>query len=249
MIFDASPPAIILPGEPWQREVTRYLARHGVSFSKRQDIVREIQCTLSAPAKLLRPAISDLEAFAGVSLAAMIPGVGASAAVAGGSGGEWQTAWSGSLTTNTTGFSGWTTVARFEPALFSFSGSMARLRVSAHTTSGTTINHIFFGHAAASGDDYDFDGSQVEQLFGGSQGITLSAAQTVLGDDMPFTFDHTKAFLVAISFGASAIRRTGNLTNISSYQRNLSNDAGTTDKSSYSNATGVQCVDLIEVFG
>lgn len=163
---------------------------------------------------------------------------------------SWQTLFSTTLTTNSTGFGGWTTVCRIEPAATTGIAGGTKLRVRCVASTAADLNVVTWriGHAAAAGDAYDFDGTQQPILRGGTFPQTIANTSFVC-DEITYSYDPSKALLLALSFDTtSSLRRSGTITNTSSYQKNASNDANTTDKSGYSAATGMHCFDLIEIY-
>ena len=76
----------------------------------------------------------------------------------------------------------------------------------------TTLGPAYIGHAAASGDPYDFDGAQVQLTFdGGNATKTLSAfSGSVDTDKVSFPgYDPTKNLIVSIYFGAGVVTPNG----------------------------------------
>lgn len=69
-------------------------------------------------------------------------------------------------------------------------------------TSGT-LNNMWIGHAAASGDAYDFDGNQIRLTFGGSNSSAVGASSLVSDNIVGFTYDVTKPLIVAMDFDAA----------------------------------------------
>lgn len=59
-------PAIILAGEPWQTAVARDLTRLGVPFGVRLSLIAELKRLQGCRRVVLRPAVKDLEDFAGL---------------------------------------------------------------------------------------------------------------------------------------------------------------------------------------
>jgi hypothetical protein len=82
-----------------------------------------------------------------------------------------------------------------------FNTGLIRVSVTLDSsTSGATLDAGWVG-AGISSPDYDFDGSQVQLLFGGSTSRSgLSGAQTIASDFVPFTFNFSTAFSMVCSF-------------------------------------------------
>ena len=111
----------------------------------------------------------------------------------------------------------------------------------------TVIDEVWIGHAAASGDPYDFDGGQVQLKFGGSAGISLLAGtdDEAWSDVADFTVDHTKPLLIAVNYSAGVIAlSTGAGLGCTAYNKTDGTDAGATDKTGY--ATAANALYLID---
>lgn len=76
-VFDAPPPAIIQPGEPWEIWLGIELARRGVPLFVRIDILREIKRVQAnvLSLRMLKPTLDDLKRFGGLPLLGFIPGM------------------------------------------------------------------------------------------------------------------------------------------------------------------------------
>lgn len=70
------------------------------------------------------------------------------------------------------------------------------------TSDGFSISSAYIGHQATSGNDYDFDGGQVQLLFGGSAAKLIANGTSEFSDATAFTLDDTKNLI--ISFGVAA---------------------------------------------
>lgn len=132
-------------------------------------------------------------------------------------------------------------------------GSKVRVTASAVSAGGTMgISGMYVGHAAASGDVYDFNGSQVQILFGGSGTVNVSAGATTLSDEINFTFDATKPLIVSVAFNASFTgRRSAGLpSGFDSYDLSGgSGSVGTTDVTGMGAAGYVTGISKVEIFG
>lgn len=128
-------------------------------------------------------------------------------------------------------------------------GTSTQFRLTlAYRSSSWTFDKVYLGHAAAVGDVYDFDGSQVQVLFSGAAGGTVGVGG-LESDTTVFNFDPTKNVVVAIYFsGASSPPRDSTSTGYGVYYK-AGDDAATTDASGYS-ASGyngqIECVASIE---
>jgi hypothetical protein len=75
------------------------------------------------------------------------------------------------------------------------SGSKVRLTFSANSTKSSTWNNVTIGESTAND---DFDSAPTTVTFGGNASGTATAGSTLLSDEITFTFDKTKRYLVAI---------------------------------------------------
>lgn len=170
-----------------------------------------------------------------------------------GVGQNWLTSASVSLNNDSTGWAGYTAISRFEPGAISFSGARLRIRyVPPSAGNNTVIANCYVGHAASSGDTYDFDGTQVRQTFGGANGKTLTAGgASEYGDDVIYSLDRSRAFLVVMDFVSTTdLRRiTSAGANHIGYTKNATGETATTNKTGYTELAGYCFVsDRIEVY-
>jgi hypothetical protein len=135
------------------------------------------------------------------------------------------------------------------------SGKKVRVTLSTVGATGAmAVDLLYVGHAAAAGDDYDMDGSQVQITFSGGATASLSAGTTLVSDAVPFVFDPTKRLIVSIGFNATspyAGRKTGLGANFIPASKALSaSEAGTSDVTGYAAGTSgfIHGVSKIEIF-
>ena len=100
-------------------------------------------------------------------------------------------------------------------------------------------DELWLGHAAASGDPYDFDGNQVQILSGGSGAfdVPASATESLLTDEVDFDFDGSKNLVLSAYFNGTDsnddLSYTLSASSASSYYKSSTNDASTTNAASY----------------
>jgi hypothetical protein len=140
----------------------------------------------------------------------------------------------------------------FAAAALSTSGSKVRITIEGGSTEGAQISAMYIGHAAGSGDAYDFDGTQVQVTSGGNTTFTVGAGSTLVLDPVTYAFDETKAFIVAAHFNNSAADnlrgRTGLGANINAYFKLAANETSTSNVSTYTSGSGnLRLVNRIEV--
>lgn len=83
-----------------------------------------------------------------------------------------------------------------------------QIRVSLQSLAGSfgsVIDDVWVGHWAGSGNAWDFDGNQVQVLFGATAGVTLSAAGAIQqSDPVNFALDANTDLIVAIGVNNTA---------------------------------------------
>lgn len=168
-------------------------------------------------------------------------------------GGSWVTTFSQALNADSTGWNGFNLRQHFAASILSQSGSKFRLTLqgSSIASEGGQVDGCYGGHAAGAGDAYDFDGTQVQITVGGSPTFTIPFNSTVVTDEITYTFDETKAFIVAFHFNNAShdnVRGIASLTGATVYSKSAANETATTDVSTYGSAAGVRAINKIEVF-
>lgn len=168
---------------------------------------------------------------------------------AAGPGPTWGTAFSTTLDMDEGGWTGYTGVTILDAVVVTRSGSKVRVTFTAAMTHDSVLAKAFLGHAAASGDAYDFDGGQVQLLFSGSPGVTVPMATSVVSDEATFALDETKNVIIAAFLSSDFLRFAAGVTGASSYYK-LGDDAATTNKSGYTIAphAGATYIPKIETF-
>jgi Putative phage tail protein len=167
---------------------------------------------------------------------------------------SWVDTYTMALTTNTTGWEGANLRQVIGPAYFTSSGTKVRVTLNAgyYLGAGFVIDHAAIGHAALSGDPYDFDGGQIPLTFGGSAGCTVAGWGTVLSDEMTFNFDRTKPFIVAVHFaptGHSQVMAGSLAPQLQAYSKTAADESVVSDVSAYGASSFMALVSLIEVTG
>lgn len=161
----------------------------------------------------------------------------------------WTTTFSTSITTDNGGWSGYNLRQVINSTLLSASGSKVRVTLLASSAGGFVLDQAEIGHQAGAGDPYDFDGSQVPMKFsGGSAGVTVASAGSVLSDEITYAFDKTKNFIVAVHFSATSATKTRTLSGAQGYYRLAAGEVATANVSGYTTAAqNHYLVSLIEV--
>jgi hypothetical protein len=163
---------------------------------------------------------------------------------------SWQVAYSRSLTADSTGWNGFNLRQVINSSNLSLGGTKVRVTLQAAiATSGFTIDHAEIGHAAGAGDPYDYDGGQIALTFsGGSASVVVATGGSVLSDEMTFTLDNTKNFIIAMHFSATSTLRAGSNTGAPSYFKSAASEVSTSDVTGYTTGGSSFVVNKVEVF-
>ncbi|MBY3255587.1 hypothetical protein HFO09_07760 [Rhizobium laguerreae] len=153
----------------------------------------------------------------------------------------------GSLSSNASGWIGYTVRQRLEAPRIVKSGTKFRLRFKGGP-SGATFSAVYAGHAGSAA---SFNGSQVAVTFaGGSSTLTLSANEAEWSDWMTYTLTAGTAFLVAgqCTAGGSLGRVNPTDADFTFYRKAASAEAATTVASGYTaSANDLLWLEAIEV--
>jgi len=127
--------------------------------------------------------------------------------------------------------------------------------MGATVTEGCHVAHMYAGHAASSGDAYDFDGTQVEVKVATATSFLVPINGTVVTDENVYAFDASKDFIVAMYIDSAANDSMGvktALTGATYYYKVTADEVATTNVTGYSNASTTSMTRLlmkIEVWG
>lgn len=157
------------------------------------------------------------------------------------------------LTADESGWQGITLRQLFGPAAISHGGSQVRMRFVPPV--GATVgilDKVYIGHAAAAGNAWDFDGTQVQLLFSGSASVTLTGGgASIVSDAVVYALDKTKTLVAAMHYtaaAASARKKAGGATDFHSYYK-VGDSAATTAPATYvDNGVNIYNIDQIEAF-
>jgi len=129
---------------------------------------------------------------------------------------------------------GWTTTtARYVIPASGLSQSGGKVRVKLSYRAGDwAFAKCYIGHQGV-GDSYDFDGNQVQLLFSGSAGATVSVGGLV-SDEVTFDLDSTKNLVISFYFsGDTGVPERDDTAGYELYYKS-GDDAVTTDATGYS---------------
>lgn len=169
--------------------------------------------------------------------------------------GTWQTCASASLDANGfAGFQGSTIRQIINAAGLSVSGSEVRLTFEADTTRSWNMTEVYIGQQGA-GNPYGFLTTPTPITFGGGNaGFSLTSGQSILSDEITFTFDATKNHVIGMDWvntGTLGCRSLNSKTNWNPWSK-AADDAQTVGATGYTDRIGLGAVagiNLIEVFG
>lgn len=160
--------------------------------------------------------------------------------------------WTNSLNNNTTGWANFNVRLRVGAAVLTTSGVAVRLTMKGVSSGSTlSISGMFVGHRAASGDVYDFDGTQVRVTVGGSNSFTVAAGATVVSDWITYSLDEARD-LVLSYYTTSGDMRTltgGSSTNLDLWSKSGTSEIEVSNVTGYTQSSGsdIALIDRIEV--
>lgn len=187
----------------------------------------------------------------GDTIGADAVGAASGTGTASGVGRAWQNTLSQTMTSDNAGWNGFNMRQHLSAATLSTSGNFVRLTLNAGAAlEGASIDAIRIGHAALSGDAYDFDGTQVQVRVGGATSFLISVGTAVVTDEVAYALDETKAFIIAAHFNSAAndIVRQVTLGGASNYFKSAADETATSNVSTYTlNSSILRLISKIEV--
>jgi hypothetical protein len=131
------------------------------------------------------------------------------------------------LASSTTGMTNYGTRNSFNASAYNnvtTTTNASQLRVTFSGQVGTTINAAWIGHPATNNaHDLNFDGTQVQLKFSGSNSGTITAGTPLVSDPVLYTFNPGKDLIVSVGWGATSVPLNNTLpANNLYYQSNLS---------------------------
>lgn len=135
-------------------------------------------------------------------------------------------------------------------------GTKMRITLAGGTVEGAKIDALYVGPAAASGDAYDFDGTQTQILFSGASGADTGVGGTILSDEMVLTNDPSKNFICSMHFNDAtkdtlkSVSVSGGSAKCAAYWKSISEASTTNATTGYSQtAATINLISKIEVWG
>src|SRR5512139_2061156 len=115
--------------------------------------------------------------------------------------------------------------------------SKIKLRLKAHGTQNYTINGCSIGERSSTSDDFTSGPTRV--TFGGNNSVTVSAGVDAYSDEITFTIDETKTYLVHLYAVTSTFGTRFTLTGNTYYYYNAdTNDYTMNQNVTFNSATG-----------
>jgi hypothetical protein len=140
--------------------------------------------------------------------------------------------YTGSLA-NVTGFSGRTVICLVPAASISSNGAQIRIQLEGGPN-GLDLSDLFVSQQATSGDAFDSHTDITRVQFDGVNSVSLGANATKLSDWTTYALDSSKNLLVCANITATNMAYVS-LSGFVSYYKNASTDAGTQNRSGYTN--------------
>ena len=167
--------------------------------------------------------------------------------MAGGTDGVWTTAtqW----TPDAGGEANWTgyTFRVIVPSSALIAGSKVRLTCRASPMQDISIVQMYVGHAASTGDAYDFESMPTAVLFGGSALASILTNTQTVSDPVTFAVNPAKNLIISTYVNSGRSCRIATLSGWSTRYK-TGNDASTVDATGYStSAYAASLVTKIEV--
>jgi hypothetical protein len=158
---------------------------------------------------------------------------------------DWLASMSADFDNNwSTEFNGYTTRQVISASALGKSGAEVRLVLVASSLAGFSIDAMYIGEQASSGEAYDMKASNpapAQILVSGSGSFVASAGQTITTDALTFTIDEAKTYIISTHFNASSKTRFDGIppSGSNNYVKSAVNEAATADVSGYSLNSGV----------
>jgi hypothetical protein len=130
----------------------------------------------------------------------------------------------------------------------SCSGTTIRITFMAGTGFGITITNAYIQEQAAAGNAWDYTTTPVQIMFSGGASTVIAAGGTAVSDDLAFTFDGTKDYVIGFYNASGATSQCRGLTTLANYSTYylLANDAATVAPGGYTTGVNMACISKIE---
>jgi hypothetical protein len=125
-----------------------------------------------------------------------------------------------------------------------------RITFRAGAAEGLKLAGVYIGLTATSGDNYDFDTTPTQVVFGGASSVTIAAGNNVVSDSVKFNLLASRNFMIAMNIendtSYDTVRVLNTLTNWQGYYKSAVQEASTINVSSYVTSLAAFAVEKIE---
>jgi len=135
--------------------------------------------------------------------------------------------------------------------LLNWGGTVVRLRLQGGAVQGFTIDELWIGEAAGTGDDYDMKASTpspAQFKLNGSGTIVAGVNESVFTDPLTFTIDEAKDYIVAAHFSDTSNVAIGSgATQWAGYHKLAADETSTADVSGYTAYTAAEVLMIRQI--
>lgn len=140
---------------------------------------------------------------------------------------------------NNVDWSGFTIRQLIASAQISYTGlTYVRVTFESSGAQALTIDKAYIGHAATSGDPYDFESTPTQLLFSTSAGFAINAGTQKVSDTLTFSVQASKNLIVAFHVSGDAthddVRAKATQTGWTAYYKTSVDEAATVNVTGYS---------------
>lgn len=163
----------------------------------------------------------------------------------------WYTSFTATVTTDATGWSG-RTVRQLIPVVnitnANSNTQKVRVTLTASTAADMTVDAIYIGHGAGSGDVYDFAATPTQLFFTGGLGNKVVTANTTEVVEGTFAYNGTSPLVISFYFSTtSSVRHVATSTGNRAFYK-AANEPATVDVTSYTETSNLVCVTKVETY-
>ena len=144
---------------------------------------------------------------------------------------EWAMTWSGVSNIESNGWGGYT-LRQYIPAAATVAADKLKLTLTAGSSGGFTIVDAFIALASATGDWWDYDDTPVRIKFGGSNGVTVAAGESVVTDEINLAVLEDSNLVLGVYFSSGDVFASTGHSQFTKVEKS-GNDAATVDTAGY----------------
>lgn len=146
-------------------------------------------------------------------------------------GSEWAMTWVATSNTTSNGWDGYT-LRQYIPASATVAADKLKLTLTAGSSRGFTIVDAFIALSSATGDWWDYDGAPVRVKFGGSNGVTVAAGESVVTDEIHLAVLEDSNLVLGVYFSSGDVFAASDHSQFTKVEKS-GNDAATVDTAGY----------------